>query len=286
MRAEEDGLAVRLHEPLARHTAWRTGGRCDAFVVVHRRDALVRVVEECRSVDWKWTLLGAGTRVVVRDGGISGVVLRLGTDFGRMVDRGADGLEAGAAVPVPALVAAAAARGLRGLERFANIPGSLGASLQLDEGWEDVVESVSFLHRNKIRVAALDAVQGRKRILTGATLLLAPGEPTKIDTSMRAQLDPARCVPPSAWYEQPRKHGLRKVLRSVELPRVRLRRVAIPDAAPELLVNLGEGTASDLALLHRSATERVKKTRGVELQPRVRWLGRRATQSSNPEGGI
>ena len=53
----------------------------------------------------------------------------------------------------------------------------------------------------------------------------------------------------------------------------RLRDVAIPEDAPELLIKLGLGTARDLQLLHRSSLDRVKRTRGVELESRVKWVG-------------
>ena len=54
---------------------------------------------------------------------------------------------------------------------------------------------------------------------------------------------------------------------------MRLRQVAIPELAPELLVNLGEGTAADLSLLHRSAIERVSRVHGIELVSRIKWTG-------------
>ncbi len=273
----DDGLVVLPEASLARHTAWRTGGTCDAFVWVHRADALVGVIQECRAVDWKWTLLGAGTRTVVRDGGITGVVLRLGTDFARVDRTDPELWEVGAAVPVPALVATATAAGRTGLEALATVPGSVGASLHLDTGWEDVVELVHYLHRGSVRSAPLDEVQGRNRVVVGCSLRLAEAEPDAVARQVRKALTPGKGPLPSSWYEPPKRGRLRAVLGSVELPRVRLRSVAIAADAPEVLLNLGEGTAADLALLHRSAVERVKKSRGVELESRVRWIGARST---------
>lgn len=273
----DDGLSVVPLASLARHTAWRTGGLCDVMVWVHRAEALQDVIDQCREVDWKWTLLGAGTRTVVRDGGINGVVIRLGTDFARIEDGGEPGCwEVGAAVPVPALVARATAEGWTGLEGLANVPGSLGASVHLDEGWEDAIELVHVLHRRKVRSVPLDEVQGRNRVVVGCRVRLAPGMKPVVAKDTAKGLDASRTLPPSSWYELPPKRAkLRKVLGSVELPAVRLRRVAIAAEAPEVLVNLGEGTAADLQLLHKSALARVKKTRGIVLDSRIRWLGER-----------
>ncbi len=271
-----DGLAVRFNEPIARHTALRTGGSCDAWVVVHREESLATVLADCRAVGWKWTLLGAGTRTIVRDGPIAGVVLRLGTDFCTL-EREESGFSVGAGVPVPALVAAAREAGLAGVEGFADVQGSFGASLALDSGWGEWVTSVRFLHRGKIREGALDDVQGRQRVLLGARILLAEGAAKRLRTAAAKRLSAS---PPGSWYTPPKRRNLRKVFRSVQLPLVRLRRVAIPDAAPETLVNLGGGTAADLALLHKSATERVKKSRGLDLDSRLKWVGARVATPS------
>ena len=266
-----DGLVVRPDERLSRHTALRTGGPCDVWVVVHREDALAGVISDCREVGWKWTLLGAGTRTLARDGAVRGAVLRLGTGFGHL--RRTDlGFVVGAAVPVPALVAAARDAGWSGVERFAGIPGSFGASLALDSGWEPWVSSVRFLYRGKVREAELDEVQGRQRILLGATLHLGRGDADQLRRVSRKTLIAAH---PGSWYVAPKRGTIRQILASAQLPMVRLRRVAIPDAAPETLVNLGGGTAADMALLHKSASDRVKKTRGLQLTSRVRWMGAR-----------
>jgi UDP-N-acetylmuramate dehydrogenase len=254
------------------------------MVWVHQAASLRTVLDQCRGEGWKVTVLGAGTRVVVREGGVRGVVLRLGNDFTRIQQVDPVVWQVGAAVPVPALVALAAQAGLTGLERFANVPGTLGASLMLDEGWEDVIDHVQHHQRGRGRPASIEDVQGRKRLLLGAQLRLKPDLPHQIARRMRKALDPHKSTPPSSWYHKPKRGSLRRILRSVELPRVRLRRVSIPGLAPELLVNLGQGSASDLALLHRSATERVKKTRGIELESRMRWIGARVAETED-EGG-
>lgn len=266
-----DGLAVRFGEPLGRHTPLRTGGPCEAWVVVHRAEALGVVVADCRQASWKWRLLGAGTRTAFRDGPIEGVVLRLGTDFSRIERVGETTWKVGAAVPVPALLAVLTKAGHAGLEGLAPVAGSVGGSLVWDAGWSDYVVEVEGLHRDKLRPLPFDEVTGRAgKIVGSAVITLRQGTPEAVARAVDKALGKGR---PGSWYRLPGKGDLRDVLRTAQLPMVRLRRVAIPDAAPELLVNLGEGRAADLALLHRSATDRVKKVRGIELEATVRWVG-------------
>ncbi|HMV69981.1 MAG TPA: hypothetical protein PKA64_24285 [Myxococcota bacterium] len=82
---------------------------------------------------------------------------------------------------------------------------------------------------------------------------------------------------PTSWYlpgKGSRFAELRRLLRRSALGDVRLRDVAVPSVCPELLVNLGDATAKDLALVHRSVVERVHQVTGLELGDRMRWVGR------------
>lgn len=260
-------LSVRLEEPLARHTPLRTGGCCEAWVVAHDVDAVATVVMECRKASWRLHVLGAGTRTVVRDGPLPGAVMRLGVEFTRIVDEG-DSWVVGAAVPVPALVARALGEGRGGLASLATVPGSVGASVLFDDGWSDVVRSVQILRRGKVAEVERDDVIGKRNaIVLGVRVALPEG------VEALESIGSAAVVPPGAWYAPTRGEPVRDIFRSVRLHMVRLREVAIPDAAPELLVNLGGGTAEDLALLSRSAFERVKKVRGDQLETTIRWMG-------------
>lgn len=263
-----DGVVVRRDEPLSRHTAWRAGGPCDAWIVVHRRDALPEALELCRAENWSWTLLGAGTRSIVRDAGIAGAMIRLGTGFSEMV-REDRGLWVGAGTPMPALIERATGWGLRGLEPWSHVPGSLGASMALDGGWEGIVSRVRYLKRGREVEGHWEDLVGQagKAVVLEALLDLPQGKP-EVSRSRRRPLA-------SSWYEPPARGSLRTLLAGAALPDVRLRRVTIPSTAPEMLVNLGEGSARDLELLHRSALERVQREHGVKLSSSIRWLGRR-----------
>jgi len=270
-----DGVAVRLGEPLARHTARRTGGPCDAFVVVHARDALRDALAAIREAGWEWTLLGAGTRTVVRDAGVSGAVVRLGSGFAAM---SRDGVrwDVGAAVPVGALVAATVAAGQGGVEDLAGVPGSFGASLALDpgpgRGWAERVERVTFLHRGRVEEGSLeDALRPKHPVVLGARLLLELGGADALNKRVRERLAASRAW---SWYAAPGRADVRKVLRKAGVAGVRLRQVAMPESAPEDVVNLGGGTSADLALLERSVKDRVARERGVDLEVAVRFAGR------------
>ncbi len=276
-----DGLSVHPGEPLSRHTALRTGGPCGAWVIAHDLDGLALAVQECRREGWRLQVLGAATRTVVRDGPCEGAVLRLGREFARLERHDDHQWVIGAAFPVPALVAAAEAAGLSGVEFLATVPGSVGASLHHDPGWHDIVQQVLVLHRGARRGEELDDVRRHKRVILGVRLQLAADQKEQVVRRTAQAWVKGRPAPPGAWYAPMKRGSLRRVLRSVQLPQVRLRQVAIPDAAPELMINLGSGTAADLALLHRSATDRVKQVRGESLTSCIRWIGSRVNSESS-----
>ncbi|MEQ1568939.1 MAG: hypothetical protein ABMA64_25095 [Myxococcota bacterium] len=269
VRGAEGRLSVRVGEPLARHTPLRTGGPCGAWVVAHDFAGLAEVISDCRAADWKLHLVGACSRVVFRDGPIDGAVVRLGTGFCALDED----WTVGAAFPMPALVGAATRAGRTGLEPFVCVPGTVGGSVLNDDGWDGLVESVTVVRRGKPVEVELDEARAKRPFVTSVRLRLAEGDVAQIERKVRDGWAKQRPVPCGSWYEGPKRAPVRPALRSARLTMVRLRHVAIPPAAPELLVNLGEGTAADLQLLHRSALDRVNAVQGDDFGSRIKWLG-------------
>lgn len=267
MRRPKAGVVSRTGESLARHTAWRTGGPCPLWLVVHRRDLLVESITELDS----WIVLGAGTRTVVRDGGMSSAVVRLGHEFANItyVTSSPGQWRVGAAAPMPALVFGAAHAAHTGMEPFASTPGSVGASLALDPGWEELVEEVHFLQGSRERVGSLAEARKGKRLITDVVLRLAPEKPSVI-----AKRSAKRRRTRPAWFSTA-KGPAGRILQRAALDSVRLRGVAMPASAPEMLVNMGGGTADDLQLLSKSIRARVRRERGVDLDTEVRFMGTR-----------
>lgn len=263
MSERPEGVCAVLDATLAHHLPWRVGGRCDALITVHSRDALGPAQAWCRDRGWQRTLIGSGSRTLVRDGGLAGAVMRLGAGFS-FVHPTERGVRVGAATPLavlPTLSGAPAAwQGLR----FA--PGSVGASIALDPGWEGWVRAVSVVLRGKERWEDFAAVRARGEgvWVVEVELAFAPEGEGRAPGPVGA----------SSWYQPPKNDEVTALIRQAALADTRLRQVAIPESAPELLVNLGGGTARDLSMLHKSAIERVHREIGVQLEDRMNWIGR------------
>jgi UDP-N-acetylenolpyruvoylglucosamine reductase len=249
------GFVVREGELLARRSPWRIGGPCDAWIEVHARDGVADALALCRERGWNRTVIGSGSRTLFRDAGVAGAVVRLGAAF-TAVSTGSSGRWFGAMVPLAVVGGRVPA-----LAHLRAAPGSLGASVVLDPGWDGWVRRVRFVHRGGEREGDFDELASRGGGVVITEVLLSesgPGAPGPVD--------------PRGWYTADAGVDVRASLAS--LGDVRLRSWLIPAEAVDTMVHLGGGTGKDAQLLQRSVMERVQREQGVKLVERLKWVGR------------
>lgn len=263
---DELNATVRFQEPLSAHTAYRTGGLTDVWVVAHDEEAVLTVLSECKAAGWSVYVVGTGSRTLVRDGGISPLVLRLGVGFADLEIHD-DDLHIGGSAPVAAGLAVAAEAGLVAHPELYTRMGTFGASALADD-WDLVSVDIARPHGVRSLPAGKVGAKTKGVVLRGVVRLERVG----VDAARLRLHTALKKMPPGAWFSGGRG-SIRNTLRRAALDRVRLRDIALPDGAPEMLVNLGGGTAADLLLLQKSAIERVKRTRGVTLRSTVKWFG-------------
>src|SRR6185295_9021485 len=136
LRAEL-GTRARPDEPLARHTSFRIGGPADVLAMPASAAELARVLHTAAAHEVKVMLLGGGSNVLIGDGGVRGVVVKLGRGFGDVEwTAREDGAvaRAGASVQLGRIARAAVRRGLAGLEFAEGIPGTVGGALFMNAG--------------------------------------------------------------------------------------------------------------------------------------------------------
>lgn len=268
------GVSMRSDESLARHTSLRVGGTCAKWVVVHDEEALAPTFSGLRSEGLKITLVGQGTRLIPRDGGMSGALVRLGTGYSNIHIEDTD-IHVGAAVPVCLVALAAAKAGLSGLEAFANHGGSIGASLALDTGpeggWDAHVRQASWYARGGVRTGDIKTARKLKKpLFLGVTLTLTHRDAAAIAKSMAATWTKSRT---GLWWKPLSRGSMRNAIGRANLPGVRVRELVIPEGNPDMLVNLGGATAKELAFFERMVVDRVRRERGIDLATRMVWAG-------------
>lgn len=162
MRSLDDFRAiVQAAEPLAPHTWFRLGGPAEALARPRNAEELAALLKRCKEEQVPFKVLGGGSNVLVRDEGFAGVVIHLESPaFSDVAVRG-NRIEAGAAVPLTALISQTARAGLAGLESLTGIPGTVGGALRGNAGGRQ--GSIGQFARKATVVDAAAEIQVRER---------------------------------------------------------------------------------------------------------------------------
>lgn len=287
------GGRVRARESLARHTSYRIGGPADLLVLPDSAAELAAVVRACRERDVPLTVLGAGSNLLVGDGGLPGVVVKLGPGL-RRVEWGEAGVTAGAGALIGKLARAATARGLAGLEQAEGIPGTVGGAVVMNAGaygWEtgDVLAEVEGVDADG-RVVVLDRTRLVCRyrrtelpdefVVTGATFSLRPEDADAVAArlaAVRAQRiasQPHGASNAGSIFKNPGGDHAGRLIEAVGLKGRRIGGARISERHANFFVNEGGATAADVQALIAEAQRMVWERSGVWLEPEIRLVGR------------
>jgi UDP-N-acetylmuramate dehydrogenase len=287
-------LAAKFDEPLKRYTAWKIGGPADALLEPSSADELIEAIEIAREHDIPITILGGGTNVLVLDGGIRGLTVRIARALNSVEVDGAS-VVADAGVLYPVLANATAGKGLEGLEFGTGIPGTVGGAVYMNAGayggetrdvltWADVYkpegervervpnEGLEFSYRRSALHDHPDWVVLR------AAYALSTGDPEELKArikefrSQRMNGSPNR---PScgSTFKRPEGDYPGRVIEAAGLKGTRVGQIEVSPVHANYFVNHGGGTAKDALKLIELVKETVKERLGVELELEVKILG-------------
>lgn len=286
-----------LNEPLGPYTWFRVGGAADALFIPADADDLadfLKALDPAVPV----TVLGVGSNVIVRDGGVEGVVIRLaGRAWGQVAAEG-ETITAGAGA-LDAMVAKASARaGIAGLEFYAGIPGTIGGALVMNAGCygaetKDVLVSARGVTRGgELRDYSLEDFGYSYRhnsydehiIWTEATFRGTPDAPeavqARIDeiTARREQTQPIREKTGGSTFKNPPGHSSWKLVDEAgwrgKLHAVTGGGAKFSELHSNFMINPGEATAADIEGLGEAVRADVLAKTGVELEWEIRRIGR------------
>ncbi|MBX9706455.1 MAG: UDP-N-acetylmuramate dehydrogenase [Caulobacteraceae bacterium] len=297
-----DGLpAVRgkllRDEPLAPYTWFRVGGAAEVLFIPADPDDLAAFLEALDPAV-PVTVLGVGSNVIVRDGGVEGVVIRLaGRPFAGITTEG-ETITAGAGA-LDAMVAKASARaGIAGLEFYAGIPGTIGGALVMNAGCygsetKDVLVSAWGLTRYGERVdyALADFGYTYRHSEAPADILWieatyrgTPDDPDAVAariaeiTARREQTQPIREKTGGSTFKNPPGHSSWKLVDEAGW-RGRLHKVTgggakFSELHSNFMINPGEATAADIEGLGETVRAEVQSKLGVNLEWEIKRIGR------------
>jgi UDP-N-acetylmuramate dehydrogenase len=290
---ETFGDRVHFDEPLAPYTSWKVGGPADAFAVAEREEDVAAVMALCFKRKLPWFVLGSGSNVLVGDGGMRGIVLRLGGAFAAIEARVEGELvvvDAGASAQMATVTARAASLGAVGIGSLAGIPGTVGGSLRMNAGTDremgDFVREIWVQSPAKPNPHSI-AVQyfyrqtslARDAIVARVTLGFERGDPAKVRSEMQARLVRRKSTQPIA---QPnagscfRNPPGDKAARLIEAAGAKGWREGGAEVSPlhaNFINNVGGASAKDVATLLARVRRTVYERFGVELQLEVHLVG-------------
>ncbi len=288
MRAQGE---LRRDEPMSRHTSWRVGGKADFFFVpasVEDLQAFLRGLDAETPIFW----LGVGSNLLVRDGGMRGVVV-CATGILRTLERIDTYLvRAGSGVPCTQLARQCIRWGLGPSEFFAGIPGTVGGALTMNAGahggetWERV-ESVRTVDRQgEIHLRSPAEYSVGYRSVTGpsnewfleATFRFEPGVTASVE-AMKAMLERRKATQPlglpscgSVFRNPPGDHAAR-LIEAAGLKGYRIGGAEVSPKHANFIINTGDATATDIEELIEHVRQTVIEKHGVELRHEVRIVG-------------
>ncbi len=286
------GDRVRAGEPLARHTSYRIGGPADLLARPDSVEELGSVLREASAAGVRVTLLGGGSNVLVGDGGMRGVVVKLGRGF-RRVEWKPDAVRAGAAVQLGRLARESTARGLAGLEHAEGIPGTVGGALFMNAGAyggevANVAEAVDGLDANgdplRLGRDALAFTYRRAHlpagfVVTAVTFGLRPDQPDAVRVRLeavrarRVSSQPQGQPNAGSIFKNPPGAHAGRLIEDAGLKGRRVGGARFSERHANFIVNDGRARATDVQVLMAIAQRAVWERSGVWLEPEVRLVG-------------
>lgn len=241
------------------------------------------------------TPIGVGSNLLVRDGGVEGVVLRLGGGFADIHVDGEE-IEAGAAALDANVAKTAAKHGLAGLEFYSGIPGTIGGALRMNAGaygtetkdvlvWAEALDTQGTLHRLSPADMGFEyrhcAIPGDWIFVRGR-FRAQPGNEDEIRTRMaeiqesRSASQPIRSRTGGSTFRNPPNGKAWQTIDAAGCRGLTIGGAMVSEQHCNFLINTGEATASDLETLGEEVRRRVRESQDIELTWEIKRIGRTA----------
>jgi UDP-N-acetylmuramate dehydrogenase len=298
------GLRGRITQdaPLAPFTWFRVGGPAELLFQPADTEDLALFLSKLDPAA-PVTVIGVGSNLLVRDGGIPGVTVRLSAKgFGQALRETGNRIRAGAALPDKRLAAFALEGGLGGFAFFHGIPGTVGGALRMNAGANGVetrerLVEVRAVDRTGRIVTLSNADMGYTYrhtaapddlIFTDALFEGPPAESAAIQAEMdavqehRERVQPIREKTGGSTFTNPPEMSAWKLIDAAGCRGLRVGDAMVSEMHCNFLINTGEATAHDLETLGETVRQRVMESRGVRLEWEIKRVGRFAGDAVTP----
>ena len=280
------------NEPMSRHTTFRVGGPADVLFLPESEEQLLQALSIAREAGVPCFVIGNGSNLVVKDGGIRGLVIALGEGMAAIA-RAGETLTALAGASLARVSAYAQASGLSGLEFASGIPGTLGGGCAMNAGayggqLSDVLVDARVLLDGEVRTLTVEEMQmgyrtslplRRGGIVISARFALTPDDPEAIAARMRElnarrrDKQPLNYPSAGSTFKRPEGYFAGALIEQAGLKGKRVGGAQVSEKHAGFIVNTGGATAADILTLIGTVQDEVADRFGVRLETEVRILG-------------
>jgi UDP-N-acetylmuramate dehydrogenase len=299
------GRQVKFDEPMTRHTYFRVGGPAEAYVSPTNIEDLTQLIRWCSAQGHKALIIGGGSNLLVKDGGIAGIVISLRqclTDI-KVVGSGKNPVvTAQAGVSLQALCRFCAKQGLGGLNFAVGIPGTVGGAILMNAGTKlgamaDVIDSIGCLHWNgrtrryqrkelnfsyrnlavEVNQAVVDSerpiiIDGHFQLETSDSSMLQ--QEAKDLLKERLETQPVELPSAGCFFKNPIDGpSAGELIERCELKGYRIGDAQVSGKHANYIVNLGDASARDILSLMELVKTKVADQFKVDLEPEVKIVG-------------
>ena len=282
-----------LAEPMTKHTSFHIGGPAELMAQPQSEAELQSLLMKAAEAAVPVTLVGNGSNLLVRDKGIRGLVIKLGSML-RDIKVSGNVLTFGSGVSLAQASKKAAELGLSGMEFAVGIPGSIGGAVYMNAGAYDgemskVVKSVRVMDAagevSELSAGELDfgyrhsALQGSSKIVTSVTVELAAGDKQAIAEKMadfsnrRITKQPLELPSAGSMFKRPPGYFAGTLIDQTGLKGYTVGGAQVSTKHAGFVVNIGGATAADVLQLISDVQAKVFAAHGVHLEPEVLVLG-------------
>lgn len=285
---------ISLAEPMSLHTSWKIGGPAEIFAEPRGIDDLVLLIKYARRYSMPLTVIGAGTNILVGDGGIDGLVVKVG---GGLADLKLEGtlVTAGGGVRLPRLASAARDAGLGKFEFLAGIPGTVGGAVVMNAGANgssvaelvtgvtcvDSLGEIKRLERDRLSWGYRSSgLQGTDLIVVEASFEGIPRDKELIARDMEKYLNSRNSSQPLEYpnsgsvFKNPPGSFAGKLIQESGCRGMIIGGAQVSLKHANFIVNLGGAKSGEVLELISEVRERVREKYGISLEMEVKVLGR------------
>ncbi len=284
---------IKIDEPMSKHISFKVGGPADILVKPNTEEELLEIVKLIKKENVPYLIIGNGSNLLVKDGGIRGIVIELSDNFNNFEIKGEKVyIQSGALLSV--VGKAVLREELKGFEFAAGIPGTLGGAIAMNAGayggeMKHIVESVRLMDMDgNIFELSNEEMKFdyRKSILTNenyivlsAIIKLEKGNYDEIKavmsdfTQRRVTKQPLSLPSAGSTFKRPVGHFAGKLIEDSGLRGLTLRGAQVSEKHCGFVVNIGNATAKDLLDLMYVVKSTVNAKYGVMLEEEVKILG-------------